>query len=55
VNITKEGLQKQLERAYTALSNYKDDKAQGKPVDPKSERVLQNHIRYLKQLIAEAS
>lgn len=53
--MTKQDLQKQLDRAYTSLNNHRDRKARGEPVDPKSERVLQNHIRYLKQLIAEAS
>jgi len=53
--VTKQDLRKQLDRAYTSLNNHKDRKAQGETVDPKTERVLQQHIRYLKQLIEEAS
>jgi hypothetical protein len=54
--VSKQELEKQLERAYTALSNAKDRKAQaGDPVQSNTERVLQQHIRYLKQLIREAS
>jgi hypothetical protein len=53
--VTKQDLQKQLERAYTALNNHLDRLARGEMVDPKTERVLQSHIRYLKQLIQEAS
>lgn len=54
--MTKQDLQKQLDRAYTSLNNLRDRKARvGEPPTSKSERVLQQHIRYLKQLIAEAS
>lgn len=53
--LTRQEIQKQLDQAYNALRNLEDRKAQGEPVKPNSLRVLHQHIRYLKQLIAEAS
>jgi len=58
--MTKQDLHKQLERAYEALNNLKDREARAMHTpetgfDSKSERILQQHIRYLRQLIQEAS
>lgn len=55
---TKQEIQKQLDEAYAALNNLKDRKAgggAGRPPESRSQRVLQTHIRYLKQLLQEAS
>lgn len=56
--MTKPEIQKQLDVAYQALNNLKDRKAEGgagRPPESRSQRVLQTHIRYLKQLLQEAS
>ena len=53
---TKQDIQKQLDDAYRALANLKDRKAKpGSPSELRSQRVLQTHIRYLKQLLQETS
>jgi hypothetical protein len=55
---SKESIQKQLDEAYRALNNLKDRKAEGgagRPPESRSARVLQTHIRYLKQLLKEES
>ena len=55
--MTKPEIQKELDAAYTALNNLKDRKAReaGDPSVSKDERILSNHIRYLKQLLQEKS
>lgn len=53
--MSKPEIQKHLDQAYQALNNLKDRKAQDESVDPKSERILQTHIRYLKQLLQEGA
>jgi hypothetical protein len=64
--VSKQDIQKQLTDAYAALSDLKDREARGARVSRKkreafenqmirSQRVLQTHIRYLKQLLQEAS
>lgn len=63
---TKQDIQKQLDDAYQALKNLKDREARGPRISRsrregfeneciRSQRVLQAHIRYLKQLLREAS
>ena len=54
--MTKQELQKQLDEAYARLSNLRDRNVRRKgDAPPERERVLQQHIRYLRQLIQEAS
>lgn len=56
--MTKLEIQLQLDDAYRTLNKLKDRKAEGgagRPPESRSLRVLQAHIRYLKQLLREAS
>ena len=53
----KQDIQRQLDQAYQALRNLKDQKAvEGwQPDQAKTQRILEGHIRYLKSLLRGAS
>lgn len=57
---SKQDIQKQLDEAYRALAHAKDRHADGGSrgkgaAASHTQRVLSNHIRYLKQLLKEQS